>query len=83
MSLPISGSLQHFAQHGDEGHRGGNFAAVAAGEKFLEEFFVMASVERLGAHAALRHVAAECFATRTQIPDLFAARPAGDRTELQ
>src|SRR6202011_3849826 len=43
--------LQHFAQHADEGHGGGNFAAVTACEKFIEEFIVVGG-EGLGTHAA-------------------------------
>src|SRR5882762_9979633 len=59
---------QHFAQHADIGHGGGDFPALAAVVKFLEEFVVVGS-QRLRADAALRHVAAEGFAAGTQVLD--------------
>src|SRR5208282_1960490 len=63
--------LEHLSQHRDIGHGGGNFAALAAGEKFLEKLLVIAS-QRLGANAALRHIAAEFSAAGVQILNLFA-----------
>ena len=58
--------LQHFAQHADEGHGGGNFAAVAACEKFIEEFVVVGG-EGLGTYAAHWNVATQGFAARANI----------------
>ncbi len=57
---------QHFAQHAHERHGGGNFAAVAAVEKFLEEFVVIRG-DGFGADAALGNVAAKRFAARAQV----------------
>ncbi len=63
MSLPISGSFSILRSMRDESHGGGNFAAIAAVVKFLEEFVVIGG-ERLGADFALRNVAAERLAAR-------------------
>src|ERR1700676_2432010 len=62
---------QHFAQHAHVGHGGGDFPAVAAVVKFLEEFIVIGD-ERLRADTALGDIAAESFASRAEILDLYA-----------
>jgi hypothetical protein len=65
------GILQHFAQHADEGHGGGNFAAVAAREKFIEEFIVVGG-EGLGTDTARWNIATEGFAARANILNFVA-----------
>src|SRR5712672_1872987 len=62
---------QHFAQHADIGHGSGDFPALAAVVKFLEEFVVVGG-QGLRADAALRHVATEGFASGTQVLDFDA-----------
>ena len=52
--------LQHFAEHGDECHGGGNFAPVAAVVEFAEQFIVIRH-ERLRTHFALRNITAKRF----------------------
>src|SRR6202030_4878379 len=62
---------QHFAQHANVGHGGGDFPALAAVVKFLEEFVVV-GYERLRAYTPLRYVTAQGFPTRAQILNLDA-----------
>src|ERR1700688_83459 len=63
--------LRHFAQHADEGHGGGNLAAIAAGEKFIEEFVVIGG-KGLGTHTALWNISAQGFAARANILNFIA-----------
>src|SRR4029077_14215763 len=65
------GMLQHFAKHGDKGHGGGNFAAIAAVVEFAEEFVVVGD-KRGGADFALWRVSTEGFAASLQIVDFLA-----------
>src|SRR5260370_21375960 len=63
--------LQHFAKHGDEGHGGGNFAAIAAVVEFAEKFVVVGN-EGCGADFALWSISTEGFATSFEIRDFLA-----------
>src|SRR5258707_847231 len=75
--LPHFRIAQHFAQHANVGHGGGDFPALTAVEKFLEEFVVIGN-QRLRAHAALGNVAAETQAAqrfvRKRLDELQQAR---------
>src|SRR6266853_3772581 len=62
------GIAQHFAQHADIGHGGGDFPAFAAAVKFFEKFVVVGN-QWLRADAALGNVAAEGFAAGAQVLD--------------
>ena len=62
---------QQLPQDGDEGHGGGDFAAIAAGGKFLERLFQVRG-DWFRADTTLRHVAAKLFAALTEIADFFA-----------
>src|SRR5712671_1703123 len=65
------GIAQHFSQHADIGHGGGDFPALAAIVKFFEEF-IMVGGQGLRADAALRHVAAEGLAAGAEVLDFDA-----------
>src|SRR5713101_8431180 len=55
------------AQHTDENHGRGDFAALAAFEEFAEQFVVLRQLERLGAHGAARDVSAKLLPAGAQI----------------